>query len=196
VVAALGFFQLGKVGVEFLLVEERRGVESLQLLPRGVALPIGPGHGEQLEGLADVAGAGDVPAATEVDEFALPVKRQARLTREAGLDVLDLELLAEFLAEFERFGPRHFDPLELLVRGDDLLHLCFDLRKIFLGDRLRQREVVIEAGGGGRPECQLHAVVEPHHGLGHHVGRAVPHHGERFGILLGEQPQLHFAGGR
>ena len=48
---------------------------------------------------------------------------------------------------------------------------------------------------GGRAERQLHALEQPHHGLGHHVGRAVPHDGERLGILLGEQPQANFAAG-
>ena len=98
-VAALGFRELGQVGVEFLLVEEGGRIEPLQLLPSGVSLPIRPGDREQLERLADVTGARDVLAATEIDEFALPVERQVRLVGESRLDVFDLELLTQLLDE-------------------------------------------------------------------------------------------------
>ena len=48
-VAALGLFDPPQVVFEFLLGEEGGAVEPLQLLARGVALPVGPGHREQLE---------------------------------------------------------------------------------------------------------------------------------------------------
>ena len=45
-VATFGFGQLFEMGVEFFLVEERGGVEALQLFAVGVAFPIGAGDGE------------------------------------------------------------------------------------------------------------------------------------------------------
>src|SRR5207244_4197756 len=46
-VAAFGLGQLFEMGVEFLLVEERSGVEPLELLAVRVAFPIGAGDGEK-----------------------------------------------------------------------------------------------------------------------------------------------------
>ena len=192
-IATFGFFELCEMGVEFFLIEECGRVEALQLLVVGIALPIRAGHGEQLERRADEAGAGDVPAAAQIDEFALPIEREVRLVGQAGLDVLDFEILLQLLAQIERFAARHIQPFEFFVGFDDLLHLGFDLGEILLGDRAGQGEVVIEAGRGRRAEGELHAFEQPHHGLGHHVGRAVPHDGQCFRVFLGEQPQLDFA---
>ncbi len=55
---------------------------------------------------------GNVRAAAEVDELALPIERQRLLIGQAGFDVLDLEVLPQVAAECERFVARHFDPLE------------------------------------------------------------------------------------
>ena len=84
VVAALGLFDLLQVVVQVLLAEEGGAVEPLQLLARGVALPIGPGHREQLEG-PDRAGRGHVRPAAEIDELALPIERDGRPRRPAPL---------------------------------------------------------------------------------------------------------------
>ena len=73
-VAALGFFDLGQVGLQVFLVEEGRPVQALQLLPGRVSLPISAGHREQLEG-PDLARAGDVRSTTQVNELALAAVR-------------------------------------------------------------------------------------------------------------------------
>ena len=196
VIAAFGFGQLFELGVELFLVEECSRVQSLQLLARGVAFPVCAGDGQQLERAADVTGAGDVPPAAKIDEFALSIERQRFLVGQTGLDVLDLELLSQLLTECEGFVARHFEALETLVRLDDLLHLGFDPREVFIRERVRQLEVVIKTGGGGWPERQLHAFKQPHHGLRHHMSATMPHHGERLRIFLSQQPQANFAGVR
>ena len=66
-VALLGFFELGQVLVQFLLGEERRAVDALQLRVLLVALPIRAGDREQLERL-DLLGGRHVRAAAEIDE--------------------------------------------------------------------------------------------------------------------------------
>ena len=118
-VAAFGLFDLLQMVFELLLAEEGRAIEPLQLLPRGVALPIGPGHREQLEG-PDGAGAGHVRAAAQVDELALAIERHGRLVGQPFFEVLHLERLPQIAAELRspRRGP--FDPLERLVFLDDL----------------------------------------------------------------------------
>ncbi len=42
----------------------------------------------------------------------------------------------------------------------------------------------------------MHAFEQPHDGLGHDVGGAVPHDGEGFGVFFGEQAEADFAVGR
>ena len=74
VVAPLGLLQPRQVGVELLLRRPGRAVDALQHRPLLVAAPVGAGDGEQLEG-ADLARAGDVRAAAEIEELALLVGR-------------------------------------------------------------------------------------------------------------------------
>src|SRR4051794_31724489 len=137
------------MSVELLLVEERRGVEPLQLLSIGIALPVSAGDRSQLERTTDMRRAGNVLAATEIDELALAVEAERLLFREAGLNVLDLELLLQLAAQLDRFLARHIKPLKPLVGFDDLLHLRFDPREVLFRKRVRQMEVVVEARTGG-----------------------------------------------
>ena len=93
-VALLGFLELGELGVELLLVEERRAVDALKHLAVGPALPVGPGDREQLE-RPDLAGVGNVRAAAEVDELALAVEAEHAVLVQLFVDVLDLEGLPQ-----------------------------------------------------------------------------------------------------
>ena len=166
-VAALGLFDLPQVVFEFLLAEEGRAVEPLQLLARGVAPPVRPGHRQQLEG-ADGAGAGDVRPAAKIDELALAIERHGRLRRQPSLfQVLDLQRLAQIAAELDRRLAVHFDPLERLVFLDDPGHFGLDLREVGLRQGVLHLEIVIEAVGHRRPEGQLHALEQPHDRPGH-----------------------------
>ncbi len=49
VIAAFGFLDFANVFIEFLAAEPGRAVNPLQLLTRGVALPIRTGHGKEFE---------------------------------------------------------------------------------------------------------------------------------------------------
>ena len=187
-VAALGLFDHCHVLVELGLARTRRCRKPLQLLARGVPLPIGAGDRQQLE-RADRAGAGNVRAAAEVDELALAIERQRGVVGQAFLNVLDLERLAQVAAQRQRLVARLFQSLERFVGLDDLGHLGLDLGKVLFRQWARELEVVVEAVVGGGAERQLHAVEQPHHGPGHHVRGRMPHHGQRLGIFLGEQPQ-------
>ncbi len=90
-VAALGFFELVQIFVEFLLLDEAGAVDALHLRIAFLALPVGAGDVHQLERL-DAAGGRDVRAAAEVDEFAGGVEGDHRLDG-FFLDQLALEFL-------------------------------------------------------------------------------------------------------
>jgi hypothetical protein len=67
-IAALGFFQLVEIFVEFLLLHEAGAVDALHLRIAFLAFPVGAGDVHQLECL-DAAGGGDVRAAAEIGEI-------------------------------------------------------------------------------------------------------------------------------
>ena len=120
--------------------------------------------------------------AAEIDELPLPVEGQRRVAGQAGFDVLGLQGLVQAADDLQRLLPRHLHPLEGLVGLDDPPHLGLDQRQILVGDRPARPHVVIEAMAHRGAEGELHAVEEPHHRPGHHVGRRVSHHGERAGV--------------
>ena len=111
----LGFLDLGEIGVEVLLVEERGAVNALEHLRVGVALPVGAGDREQLE-RADLAGMGDVRASAEVDELALAVEAEDAVLVEFVVDVLDFERLAEILDKLAGLAGGQAETLEGLGR--------------------------------------------------------------------------------
>ncbi len=187
VIAALGFFDLFEVGLQILLAEQRRAVQPLQLLVARVPFPVRTGDRQQLEGF-DLAGVGDVRSATQVDELALPVEAERIVLGQPRLDVLDLQLLIQIVAQFDGFVAVQREPLERLRLLDDLLHLLFDPWEIIVADLMLQVEVVVEAVGQCRPERQRNAGIQPHHGPSHHVRTRVPQHAQGFGIAVGQQP--------
>ncbi len=189
VVAAFGLFDLREISLEFVLLEECGAVEALKLTIRRVSFPIGAGDCQQLERL-DSPGVGNVRAAAQIDELALAVKADGRMLGQASVDVLDLQFLLEPFAEFAGLFAVENESLERLGVLDDLPHLLFDPRKILLADLLRTIEIVIEAVGESRPEREVDVRKEPHHGPRHHVSTRVPQHAERFGVAIGEQPQI------
>ncbi len=66
-IAFLGLFELRQIFVQFLLGEERRAVDALQLRVLFVPFPISARDREQLECL-DFLGGGQVRTAAEIDE--------------------------------------------------------------------------------------------------------------------------------
>ncbi len=73
VIPLLGLFQTVQIGFEIFLVTPGGSVHALKLLIAGVATPIRAGHLGQFEGL-QLAGAGNVGTAAQVDKIALAVK--------------------------------------------------------------------------------------------------------------------------
>ncbi len=190
VVALLRLLDLGDVGLELLLVEERGAVDALKHLAVGPALPVGTGDREQLE-CADLAGVGDVRASAEVDELALAVEAEDAVLVQLVVDVLDLERLAEVGDELPGLGDRQGEPLERLGVAGDLRHLGLDGGEVVLGEvPAGDHDIIIEAIGGGRPERQSDAREQPHDGPGHDVGGRVPQDVERLAVPGREDPQL------
>jgi hypothetical protein len=117
-------------------------------------------------------------------------------------DVLNLERLSEIAADGERLLARLFDALEGFVGLDDPGHFGLDLRKVLLGQRVRQVKVVVEPVLDRGTKRELHSGKEPHHCPGHDVCARVPHFGQRggvavdFGVLLGQQAERDLALGR
>ena len=103
-VAALGFFELVQIFVEFLLLDEAGAVNPLHLRIAFLPLPVGAGDVHQLERL-DAPGGGNVRAAAEVDEFSGGVERHHRLDG-FFLDQLAFEFLVRLAIKLERLGLR------------------------------------------------------------------------------------------
>ena len=101
-VAALGFFELVQIFVEFLLINEARAVNALHLRIAFLAFPIRACDVHQFERL-DAAGGGDVRAAAEIDEFSGGIEGNHRL---GGFffHQLAFEFLVAFAIELEGFG--------------------------------------------------------------------------------------------
>src|SRR5882724_11103092 len=100
-VAALGFFQAMEIFVEFLLREERRGVNALELRVAFLSLPVSSGDAHQFEGL-NTLGRRNVRAAAEIDEFAGGVKRNHGFDG-FFVNQFALEGLIGFPVKLERF---------------------------------------------------------------------------------------------
>ena len=97
------------------------------------------------------------------------------------LDQLDLVVLALGAEALERLRHRHVLARERLVGGDVLAHLRLDGREVRVGHRdpVGELEVVVEAVLDRRPDRDLHAGVELHHGGGQHVRGVVADEVER-----------------
>jgi len=142
-IAFLGLFEQGQIGLERLLVGPGGAVDALQLLVARIAPPIGSGHFGELEGF-ELVGGGDVRTAAQVDEATLPVEGNG-LPFGNGGDDLGLVVLPEGFEEFDRLVARpllthHGDGL-----GGELAHAGFDLLQILGGERTVVGEVVVEA---------------------------------------------------
>ena len=192
----LGFLDLGEVRVERLLIKERGAVKPLEHGAVGLPLPVRRGNGEQLE-RPHLAGVRDVRPPAKVDELPLSVEGEDAVLVQLLIDVLDLEILAQVLAELPGVGDRQREALKRLRERDDLLHFGLDGRKVVLGDRSRagQVDVVVEAGGGGRAEGESSVGVQSKDGSRHHMRSRVSQDVERLGIpgredTEGDRPAL------
>jgi hypothetical protein len=138
----------------------------------GVAAPVGAGDLHQLEGVAQLAGRGQVRADAKIEPVALAVDRDLLVPGQGG-DVLGLVLLARLLEVADRLVPVPDLARDRLVALDDLVHARLDLLQVLGREGLGAGEVVVEAVLDSRPEGHLGARVELLHRLGHDVGAVV-----------------------
>jgi hypothetical protein len=110
------------------------------------------------------------------------------------LGVLAFVRLPHPIEARHRFLARQVLRLELLPELEDEAHLLLQLWKVLLGDGRAQDEVVIKPISDRRTEPERRARPELQHGLGQHVGQAVPDFVQllrRIGCLdLGAQPGI------
>ena len=171
VVPLPGLLDLGDVGIEVLLVEERRAIDALKDLAIGLSFPVGPGDREQLE-RAHLARVRDVRPAAEVDEFPLAVEAEHAVLVQLLVDVLDLERLAQIGDELAGLGYGQAKPLEWLGGFGDPGHLGFDGGEVVLREvPARHDDIIVEAVGGRRSEGQPDPGEQPQDGAGHDMSR-------------------------
>ena len=127
-VAALGFLDAVQIFVQVRLLDEARAVDALHLRIAFFALPVGAGDAHQLERL-NLAGAGNVRAAAEIDELAGGVERDHRL---GGffLHQLAFENLIRFPVQLERLGLGQHLAFVGNVARSDIVHALFDALEI------------------------------------------------------------------
>ena len=130
------------MGLEVVAVLEGHAVDALQHRARAVAQPIGPGDMGQLEPVGGhLAGVLEMRATAEVLPVPVPIHPQVLV----GGDLVDQFHLIGFAAFFvvgQRVGPAPDFGAHGIARVDDLLHLGFDLAKVFGGKGLGAVKVI------------------------------------------------------
>ena len=183
VVALLGLFQHGQIGLEILFVEPGGAIDALKHLVAGIAAPIGAGYLHQLEGLTQLGGGRQMRTAAQIDEITLAIKTDGLALGDRG-DDLGLVLLADAFKESHGGVALHLLADDGFVAGDDLAHFGFDGFQIVRGERRRTGEVVIEAVLDGWADGDLGIGIQFLDGFGHHVGGVVTQQLQRVGILV------------
>src|SRR5450759_1683889 len=208
VVALAGQLEGLEVRGQLFLGGEGRAVHAGEHGLVLVAAPVGAGEAGELEGaVAELAGAGQVRAAAEVDEVALGVDADRRdpaaLSLGGGdqiLDELDLEGLVRARAgrtgcarrpeDGQRLGARQLGARHRQVLAHDPGHLLLDAPEVGVGDGLGELEVVVEAILDGRADGVLGAGDQAQDGLRHDVRRGVPQHVDGVGVVALERDDV------
>ena len=188
VVALLGFFDAGQIGVQLGLVGEGGAVDALQHLVLFIAAPVSACDGGQLEGL-DLAGGGHVRARAQVGEVALTVEGNVRVLGQVA-DQLDFIRLALFFHELDGFLPGQLKALQLVVLLDDAAHFLLHFLQEVGGEGLVHVEIVVEAVVDGGADGQLGLRAQLFHGLSQHVAGGMAQHPLGFVVFKGEDLQL------
>src|SRR5207302_10611106 len=161
VVALARLLLLLEPGIEVLLVEESRAVDTLKLRVAMISAPVRARHVEQLDH-PDPARRRRVRPEAEVHPVAVRVQSQS--LRPLAEDVLD-DLLAEGLAqpveELQRLLARDLLAHEGKVLLDLLVGGLLDLFQVLRREGLLPEEVVIEAVLGARADSDLRPGKEP-----------------------------------
>ena len=173
-VALLGLFDLGEVGVQLFLLRESDAVDALEHLAVRVAAPVGGVAGGQLDAVAlDAAGGVEVRTGAEVGELALLVEADDGVLGQV-VDELDLERLVLLLHELDGFLARQLKALELELFLADLAHLRLDLLQMLRRKGEGSEQIVVEAGLNAGADGELHLGPEALDGLRQHMGAGVP----------------------
>ncbi len=184
VVALGGFFQHGQMGAQIFAVLEGRAIDALKHRARAVAAPIGPGHRHQLERIGrKLPGVLQMRATAEVLPVAVPVHAQGLI---AG-DAFDQLNFVRFAALFVMCNCARTVPnlgANRVAQVDDLLHLGFDLAKVFRGERFGTVKIVIPAILDDRPDGDLHIRPDFLNGAGHHMRKVVADQFQRRRVIL------------
>ncbi len=195
VVALPGELERLEVRRQLLLAREGGAVDTGEHLVLLVAAPVRSGDAGELEGpLAELAGAGQVRPAAQVDELALAVDADRRDLVAGrlggGQEVLDQRHLVPLVqperepgragagltgAEHgQRLVHRQFVTLDRQILAHDPGHLLLDAGQVGVADGLGQLEVVVEPVVDRRPDGVLRPREDPCDGLRHDVGGGVP----------------------
>ncbi len=186
VIPSLRLLQLMQVRLEIFLLPERRGVDALKHLPMLIATPVRAGGVQQLEVL-EIRRIGDVRPLAQIHELPVGVGRDDLAFREFA-EPLELERVVR--EALPRLRLRHLFADERILLRDHLLHFRVELLEVFRGERLRDLKIVVEPVLDGGAEADLSVWPEPANCCGQDVSARMPEHSERFGVLLGKDPEL------
>ena len=103
-VAFFGLLQHVQMGLELFFGLPTGAGDPLQLLVLGVAAPIGAGDLEQLEGVFQLSGRGQVRPKAKVEPVSLAIDPDLRVRRQ-GFDVFGLVFFALFPEKTDGLGP-------------------------------------------------------------------------------------------
>ena len=155
VVALLGLFDLGEVGVQLFLLRESDAVDALEHLAVRVAAPVGGVAGGQLDAVAlDAAGGVEVRTGAEVGELALLVEADDGILGQV-VDELHLVGLLPLLHELQCLLTGQLEALQLQLLLADLPHLRLDLGQILLCEGKGCVQIVVKPPSMDGPMASL-----------------------------------------
>ena len=142
-VAFLSLFQSLKVLIQGFFITPGGTINTLQHFVLGVTTPIGSGNGSQLERLK-FSSIGDVGASTEIDEFALAIKRDIFIAMNAANN-LNFVLFAHPFEHGNCITPAHQRTMNRQIFQHNLAHFFFNFLKIFRRKWTRIGKVIEES---------------------------------------------------
>jgi hypothetical protein len=184
-IALLGLFKLVKMRVELGLVAPSGAIDSLQHGIAVIPTPIGASDLQQLEGIAQLACRGEMRAAAEVAELALPIDAQ-RLRRRDARDDLGLVALTPGFEIADRVVALPELTLNRFVARDDLPHARLNVLEVFRRERGLAREVVVEPVLNRRADGDLGLGIELFDGLGQDMRRVMPQQLKCLWVITGD----------
>ncbi len=161
--------------LEFGVGGKSKPVNTRQHWLFGITPPIASGDGIQFEAIRrDARSVLHVRPLAHVGEGSVRVKAEGLALGDQLLGVRDLEGLTHAVQLLKGLILGQFLPRENLFCLEDAPHAFFEIRKVGLGKRLVQEEIVVEARSDGRAETQLGVWTNLEHGLGQHMGEGMP----------------------